>query len=239
MKYTAIRTRKDFRVTQDERRTPWRVSPERYATTGLDWSNRAHHEAIANGLFQTLMGLLARQQGLRGYLDREELRRQQTRVEQRLSVIERAIWRKGGHLPRRIDDGPVVHGLEKMADAFEEGAAAWRKAKEENGSNVLAGTMLGVGVGMASDVRKQGGLNRFSVGPFAGLSCIAALVTCFDFALEMEDLPALNDLVDQARGIPVGQALTNGIDACAIFNEACGSLQGKLQKRVEERIHGH
>lgn len=221
-----------------ERLTLLQTNPERYATTGLDWGNDSHHEAIANGLFQTLMGVLARQQGLLGQLEGKILRLQQGRVEQRLSVVERAIWRNKGHSPRSMSDQVVVYGLEKMADALEEGAGAWRRAQGEQGSNVFAGTMLGVGVGFAAAVRGHGALNRFSVGPFGGLSRIAALVTRPDVALEIRDLPAVYELVQQAREIPVGHVVTHANETCVAFCEAVDQLQEKLQKRDRERDWG-
>lgn len=208
-----------------------RTNPERYATTGLDWGNPAHYEAMANGLLQSLMGVLARQQGVLGRPEGKALRLQQARVEQRLLVVERLLWRKGVRGPRAVFDEEVIYSLEKMADAFEGGAAAWRRAKAEQGSNVLAGTMLGVGVGMAASVRANGALTRISVGPFAGLSLIAGLVTRPDVALEMEDLPALDELVQQAREIPVGQLVMPENKIALALCRSVEKLQEKLQMR--------
>lgn len=222
-------------MDKPERHELLRTNPERYATTGLDWGNAGHHEAIANGLFQALMGVLARQQGVFVMAERRVLQSQQVRVEQRLSVAERAIWRNGGLNPRRMEDQVVVYGLEKMADAFEDGAMAWRRSKAENGSNVLAGTMLGVGVGFAAAVRGQGALSRFSVGPFGGLSRVAALVTRLDVGLEMEDLPALDALVQKARAIPVGHVVDHANKTSVAFCEAVDQLQARLQARDQDR----
>lgn len=216
----------------------WRANPERYATTGLDWGNSAHHEAIATGLFQTLMGVLARQQEYRGKPEAKTLRHQQARVEQRLSVAERALWRNGQASPRAIENQVVVLCLEKMADAFEEGAGAWLKAREANGSNVMAGTMLGVGVCMAGTVRSHGALGRFSIGPFGGLSRLADLVTRPDVALEMKDLLELNVLVGLAREIPVGQVVAPNNESASFLCDGVDRFQVKLQKRDREQEFG-
>ena len=206
------------------------ANPERYATTGLDWGKPAHHEAIANGLFQVLMGVLARRQGMLGLPQDRVLRNQQARVEQRLSVIERVQWRNGSSSPRRIDDQVVVYALEKMADAFDEGAEAWHRRNVEHGSNVFAGVMLGVGVGMAAGVRGHLALNRFTIGPFAGLSRIADLVTRPDVALEMEDLPALYALVKLAREVPVGHGAAE-VDSWHAFDGDFDRLEETILKR--------
>lgn len=214
------------------------ANPERYATTGLDWGNPAHHEAIANGLFQTLMGHLARQQGAMGRPEGKVLRSQQARIEQRLSVVERALYRSGAHSPRRMEDQVVIYGLERMADALEEGARAWRRREERSGSNLLAGSMLGVAVGMASAVRGHGGLERFSIGPFGALSKIAALVTRPDVQIEMGDLPALGGLVQKGREIPSLHVVRHANESCGTFYEAFDGLLTKLQKRDREQEWG-
>ncbi|WBT37765.1 hypothetical protein [Hyphomicrobium sp. DMF-1] len=219
----------------DKRAVLQRDHPERYATTGLDWGNSEHYEAIANGLFQTLMGLLARRQGMLAHAEGEVLRRQQARIEQRLSVVERALFRRSGHVPRRMEDAVVVHGLEKMADAFEDGAAAWLLSKAEKGSNVLAGTMLGVGVGFAATVRGHGMIERFTVGPFGGLSKIGAMVTRPDVLVELEDLPELDALVRKAREIPTGHVVTASCQSSASFCESIDAVLVRLQTRDQER----
>lgn len=211
------------------------ANPERYATTGLDWGNPNHHEVIANGLFQTLMGHLARQQGYIGRPEGKTLRRQQARIEQRLSVVERAQHRRGVQLQRRMEDEVAIYGLEKMADALEEGAGAWRRAREKGGSNVLAGTMLGIAVGMAANVRGHGALERFSIGPFGGLSKIGALVTRQDLMLEMEDLSALNALVEQARRIPAGCSTSQASGPCLEFYKLYDAFLERIQKRDQGR----
>lgn len=212
-----------------------RTNPERYATTGLDWGNAAHHDAIAKGLFQTLMAVLAHQQGRRGDPEVMKLWRQQARVEERLSVVERAICRNGGSRPLGIKDEVIVYGLEKMADAIEEGAAAWLEAKGANGSNVLPGTMLSIAVGMAATVRNNHGIGWFSVGPFGALSQIAGLVTSERVPVEMEDLPALQDLVRKAREVPVGHAMIDENPSCVGFRDAFISLLAKMEDRYWER----
>lgn len=206
------------------------AKPECYATTGLDWGKPGHHEAIANGLFQVLMGVLARRQGMIGLPQDKVLRKQQARVEQRLSVIERVQWRNGTLPPRRMDDQVIVYALEKMADAFDEGAEAWHRREVEHGSNVLSGVMLGIGVGMAAGVRGHGALDRFTIGPFAGLSRIAALVTRPDVGLEMEDLPALYGLVKRARDVPVGHSATE-VGSWAVFDADFEQLETRILKR--------
>lgn len=217
-----------------ERLSLFRTNPERYATTGLDWGNKAHHDEIANGLFQALMGVLARQQEYRGKPEAKVLRHQQARVEQRLSVAERALWRNGRGSPRAMENQVVVLCLEKMADAFEEGADAWLKAQEANGSNVMAGTMLGVGVCMAGTVRSHGALGRFFIGPFGGLSRIADLVTHPDAVVEMEDLPVLAGMVGLARNVRVGERLSRYSEGGARLYEACERLKEKFQVRDSE-----
>lgn len=221
-----------------ERLALLRANPERYATTGLDWGNPTHHEPIANGLFQTLMGHLARQQGMMGGPEGKVLRGQQARIEQRLSVVERALYRSGAQSPRRMEDQVVIHGLERMADALEEGATAWRRREEQSGSNVVAVSMLGVAVGMASAVRGHGGLERFSIGPFGALSKIAALVTRPDVLIDMVDLPALAGLVQKGREITSLHVVQHANETCAAFYEAFDELLTKLQKRDREQEWG-
>lgn len=211
------------------------TNPERYATTGLDWGNPDHYESIANGLFQTLMGHLARQHGTFGRPEGRTLRMQQARIEQRLSVAEKALYRIGHHLPRRMDDAVVIYGLEKMADNLEDGADAWRKAKCGEGSNVMAGAQLSSAVAMAATVRRYGGLDRFSIGAFGGLSKIGALIARPDIGLEMEDLPALQDVVDKARMIPTGHVVHHANEACKPFYEAFDALLQALQTRERLR----
>lgn len=223
-------------VDDKQRASLLREHPECYATTGLDWGNPAHYESLANGLFQVLMGVFARQQGLRGHAEGKVLRRHQQRIEQRLGVAERALCRIGGFSPRRMEDAVIVYGLEKMADALEEGAAAWlRKEAGDRGSNVFAGTMLGIAVGFAAAVRGHGGIDRFSVGPFGGLSKIGGLVTRPDVLVEMEDLPELDALVRKAREIPVGHVVVHENESCVDFHEALDALQARLTKRDQER----
>lgn len=230
--------KEDFAVDARQRLELMRSNPERYATTGLDWGNPAHHDGIAEALFQALIGVLARQQEYLGKPEMKLLRHQQARVEQRLSVAERVLWRDGRASPRAMEDQVVVLCLEKMADAFEEGAGAWVKAREENGKNVMAGTMLGVGVCMAGMVRSHGALGRFSIGPFGGLSRIAGLVTRPDVALEMKDLLELNVLVGLAREIPVGEVVTPNNESASFLCDGVYRLQVKLQKRDREQEFG-
>lgn len=222
-----------------ERLALLRANPERYATTGLDWGNSAHHEAIAHGLFQALMGHLALQQSYFSQpSERPALRRQQARIEQRLSVVERALHRSGGQSPRRMEDEVIIYGLEKMADALEEGANAWLRREERGGSNVFAGTMLGVAVGMAAAVRGHGALERFSIGPFGALSKVGTLVTRPDVQIEMRDLPALAGLVEKGREIPSLHVVHHANETCAAFYEAFDELLTKLQKRDQEQEWG-
>lgn len=206
--------------------------PERYATTGLDWSNRSHYPDIANGLFQALMAVLASQQGVRDESHRRLLRIQQARVEQRLSVVERAAWRHGLQILPPIADVQVIYALEKMADAFEIGAPFHLKSREPGGSNVFPGTMLGIGVGFAAAVRGHRAIKRFSVGPFGALSKLAGLVTRPDLQLEMEDLPALSELVAKARDIPVGHVVLSENETCADFYAAFDALMARAQERA-------
>lgn len=222
-------------LNDTDRADLFRTNPERYATTGLSWAEPAHHVTMANGLFQVLMMVMAEQQGVRDDSLRRALRKKQARVEQRLSVVERAAWREGVMLARRADDEVVVYSLEKMADAFEEGAGAWTKRDERFGFNTLAGTMLGVAVGFAASIQNHRVGERFSVGPFGGLSKIAQLVTRPDVLVEMEDLPALDALVRQARAIPVGHVVMHGNETCAGFFESFDALQAKLQHCDQER----
>lgn len=218
-------------LNDTERAGLFRTNPERYATTGLNWSDPAHHATIANGLFQVLMMVVAEQQGVRDEVLRASLRKQQARVEQRMSVVERAAWRGGVMLPRRVDDEVLIYSLEKMADAIGEGADAWTRRDERFGFNTLAGTMLGAAVGFASSIDRHHACERFSVGPFGGLSKIAQLVTRPDLLVEMEDLPALEALVEKARGIPSGHWFDRDNENCADFFETFDALQAKMRQR--------
>lgn len=222
-------------LNDTERAGLFRTNPERYATTGLSWSDPAHHATIANGLFQVLMMVVAEQQGVRDEVLRASLRKQQARVEQRMSVVERAAWRGGVMLPRRVDDEVLIYSLEKMADAIGEGADAWTRRDERFGFNTLAGTMLGAAVGFASSIDRHHACERFSVGPFGGLSKIAQLVIRLDVLVEMEDLPAFDALVQQARAIPVGHVVAPENESCSAFYEAFDSLLTKLQRRGQEQ----
>ena len=205
-----------------------RLNPERFATTGLSWSTSSHYDALANGLFQVLMMVLAQQQCEHQEDARRALRRQQGRIEQRLNVVERAAWRAKVQLPRPMDDAVLRYALEKMADAIEEGAAAWGG---NDGRNVIPGAMLGVAVQFAATVRGHRAGERFSVGPFGGLSKISQLVTRPDVMLEMRDLPQLESLVEQAREIPLDELVTPEAAGSAAFMDAHGQLLAKLQDR--------
>ncbi len=207
------------------------TNPERYATTGLDWGNPNHHEAIAQGLFQNLMGHIARQQEYFGRPEGKALRHQQTRIEHRLSVAERALYRSGRQSPRQLEDAVVIYGLEKMADNLEDGADAWRRAKDNQLSNVVPGAFLSGAVSMAGTVRGYGALSRFSIGPFGALSKIGAFITRLDISLEMDDLPALAELVTKARGIPAGYVVHHANEACKPFYDGFYALLEKLQTR--------
>ena len=177
------------------------------------------------------MAVLASQQGVRSEPLRQTLRQQQARIEQRLSIVERAAWRHGQQLPVRIDDAQVVYALEKMADAFEIGAPAYLESRHEGGSNVFPGTMLGIAVGFAASVRGHRAIDRFSVGPFGALCKLGGLVTRPDVQLEMEDLPALSVLVTKAREIPVDQVVLHENETCADFYEAFDALMARLRDR--------
>ncbi len=230
-----VRTRKVNLVDAQERLVLLEMNPERYATTGLDWGNPNHRKDIANGLFQTLMGNLARQQGVVCHPERDALRLKQMRIEQRLAVAERALYREGQHFPRRAEDAVVIYALEKMADSLEDGASAWTHSREHKASNVLAGTMLGVAVGMAAAVRDDEALGRFSIGPFGGLSKIGSLVTRPDVLVEMEDFPALVALVEQARRIPVGQGVSHVSGPSIEFHRLHDALLKTMQRREQGR----
>lgn len=137
-----------------------------------------------------------------------------------------------------MEDEVIIYGLEKMADALEEGANAWLRREERGGRNVFAGTMLGVAVGMAAAVRGHGALERISIGPFGALSKIGALVTRPDLQIEMEDLPALNALVEKARLIPKGYVVRHVNESCVAFCVAHDAFLLKVQKRDQEREWG-
>lgn len=215
-----------------DRKTLLKTNPERYATTGLDWGNPAHYDEIENGLFQALLSVLARRQGLRGREDEWVLRYQQARLEQRLTVIERALWRKSSGRPSRMDDGQVILALEKMADALEIGAEDWVKQQATNGSQVFAGSMLGIAVGFAASVRGHRAGERFSVGPFGGLTMLGMLVTSPGVMVEMEDLPDLAALVDEARRIGVGRVVEESDKSSEGFRRALRALEGRMGQRA-------
>lgn len=209
--------------------------PERYATTGLDWGDPEHYPAMAHGLLQVLLTLVAKRQchDIEGLP--QSVGHQLARLEQRLSVVERAAWRRGVPLTRPVVDNVVRLGLEKMADALEEGAAAWAKCDDGFGFNTLAGSMLSAAVGFSASIREMRAYERFSVGPFGGLSKIGAMLTRPDVAVEMEDLPQLQALVQKAREIPLGHVVVHVNDSCAPFYDAFDALLAKLQKRDLER----
>lgn len=209
--------------------------PERYATTGLDWSNPAHYNDIATHLHQALMAILASRQGVRDESRRRHLRFQQARVEQRLSVAERAGYRHGLQVPMRIDDAQVVLVLEKMADALEMGATAYILTRHPEGSNVMPGSMLCIAADFANSLRFHGTAERFSIGPFGALSNIAALLPRPDLALEMEDLPMLATLVAKAREIPSGHVVLRENETCAGFYRVFDELIDRLRKRCGDR----
>lgn len=204
--------------------------PERYATTGLKWSNPAHYPHLGNALFQVLMSNLAKQQGLNGRPPHATLLHQQARIEQRLSVVERASRRHGQHIPPRIEDAQIIFALEKMADGLEL-AADFRATHDDTASDIFPGTMLDVAVGFAAAVRGHRGLERFSIGPFGALSKVAGFITRHDVVVELEDLPALVDLVEQARLIPVGHVVVPENESCAGFHERLHALLDVVRKR--------
>jgi len=209
--------------------------PERYATSGLDWGNPAHYRAMEHGLLQVLMTVLAKRQCRDDQGARQCYGYQQGRIEQRLSVVERAACRKGVGLMPPVAGNVVIFGLEKMADALEEGAGAWAKRDDGFGYNTLAGIMLGTAVGFSASIREMRAYERFSVGPFGGLSKIGAMLTRPDVAVEMEDLPQLEVLVQKAREIPVGHVVVHANESCAAFYVAFDAMLAKLQKRDLER----
>lgn len=210
-----------------------RENPERYATTSLSWSSPKHYAAMSNGLFQVLMMVLAKQQGLRDDDMRKKLRHQQVRIEQRMNVLARVAWRERVELVQPMDDANLIYGLEKMADALEDGAAAWSRAQADGGSNVFAGTMLGVAVGFAASIRGHRASERFSVGPFGALSKVSQLMTEPGVMLEMEDLPALCDLVDKARAVPIGHEVTPTDEKCAAFWKAYLRVLSQSNARLD------
>lgn len=215
-----------------------RAHPERYACTGLDWGNAAHRQDIAAGLFQVLMSVLARRQGLFGTDDDRFLRQQQARIEQRLMVAERAVWRDGHHVPLRIDDANTVYALEKMADAIEEGALAHERVPLGSGSNVFAGTMLGLATGFAASVRGHGALTRYSIGPRGALTKISDLITRPDVRVEMEDLPEFDRLVSMARAVPAGDEVCAESESCVEFLGVYSDLEHKVMKRDRDKEFG-
>ena len=180
--------------------------------------------------------VLARQQCEHQEDARRTLRRQQARIEQRLNVVERAAWRAKVQLPRPMDDAVLRYALEKMADAIEEGAAAWSGG---DGRNVIPGAMLGVAVQFAATVRGHRAGERFSVGPFAGLSKISQLITRPDVILEMQDLPDIALLVEKAREIPLDEAAAPEAAGCAGFMETHDHLLAKLQDREKRTRLSH
>jgi hypothetical protein len=208
--------------------------PERYATTGLQWSNPSHYPDLANGLFQVLMSNLAKQQGLNGRPPHRTLLQQQARIEQRLSVVERAAHRHGQHIPPRIEDAQVIFALEKMADGLEI-AADFRATHGDSAGNIFPGTMLDVAVGFAAAVRGHRALERFSIGPFGALSKIAGFITRPDVLVEFEDLPALAQLVEQARLVPVGYVVVPENESCAAFHERMQALMDVVRQRNQPR----
>ncbi|WP_329646937.1 hypothetical protein [Hyphomicrobium sp.] len=199
----------------------------------MSWSNPNHYVTMSNGLHQVLMMVLAKQQGLRNDEHLRILKRQQARIEQRMNVLDRAAWRERVELVHPMDDATVVYGLEKMADALEEGSAAWIRAKEDGGSNVFAGTMLGVAVGFAASIRGHRASERFSVGPFGALSKVSQLMTEADVLLEMQDLPALAELINKARQVPSGQEIVPGNIGSAPFVEALLKVISQTNARIE------
>jgi len=210
----------------------FRANPERYATTGLDWGNASHYPDMAHNLQQALTGILGEMQVCRDAVRKKELRDQLERVDARLSVLERRSWRKGVQLPADARETVCRLALEKMADALEEGAAAWVHAKATDGRNVLAGAMLEIGVRFAVTAQREGMLARYVRGPHAGLAALAEFVANGQDCLEMEDSPTMAALVGLARAIPSMEQLEDGGKAGGALLKTLGGFRQVLEDRA-------
>ena len=210
----------------------FRANPERYATTGLDWGNAAHYPDMAHNLQQALTGILGEMQVCRDAVRKNELRDQLTRVDARLSVLERRSWRTGVQLPADARDTVCRLALEKMADALEEAAAAWVQAEATDGRRVLVGAMLEIGVRFAVTAQREGMLARYVKGPHAGLAALAEFVANGQDCLEMADTSTLSALVGLARSIPSMEQLEGDSKAEVALLKTIGELKQVLENRA-------
>ncbi|WP_143149147.1 hypothetical protein [Hyphomicrobium sp. CS1BSMeth3] len=185
---------------------------------------------MAQNLQHVVTGILGQMQVCRDFSRKEVLREQLLRVDTRLLVLERVSWRGGKSVPVDAKDSVCRLTLEKMADAFEEGTAAWQE-EGVGGRRVLAGAMLEVAVSHAALAQRDGRLERFVRGPFAGLGALAALVAAAEDLLEMEDLPRLGELVALARRVPATEVLESECLACDDFRDALLKFEYRLRAR--------
>ena len=163
---------------------------------------------------------------------KKELRDQLTRVDARLSVLERRSWRKGVQLPADGRDTVCRLALEKMADALEEAAAAWVQAEATDGRKVLVGAMLEIGLRFGGVAQREGKLARYVRGPPAGLAVVAEFVVNGQDCLEMEDSPTLAALVGFARAIPSMEQLEGDGKAGDALLKTLGEFKQLLEDRA-------
>lgn len=206
-------------------------SPERWATTGLNWADASHYEQMNVNLREAAMWIadhLLREESAEG---RAWLLHHAQRVYARSFIAEMGFVREHRRRMAFLGDMEAICRLavEKMADCLEEGAAIY-EASSHGQDPFLKDWMLNA-INFAGAARSKGAVERFSCGPFAGLAKVSFLLTREDVVVGCEDLPALVELVQKAREIPVDQVVCHENEACHDFYEVYDRLADLMRNR--------
>lgn len=209
-----------------------RASPERWATTGLDWGNPAHYEQMNVNLREAAMWIADHLLRERCEEGRAWLLHKAQRVYARSFIAEMGFIREQRRVMAVVgdDEGVCRLALEKMADCLEEGATAYDAVESGIQAPYLKEWML-TALNFAGVARSKGSVERFATGPFAGLSKMSFLLTRQDVMIGYEDLPALAELVERAREIPVDQVVCHENEACREFYDVYDRLAEVMRKR--------
>jgi hypothetical protein len=80
----------------------------------------------------------------------------------------------------------------------------------------------------ANVVKSKHGLEDYPQGPVGGLAGIASVLSHHGLATCEDDLPALVDLVQKARKVPVGMSVASMGPECRAFREALMATASRL-----------
>lgn len=213
-------------MKQVERQALLRVSPERFASSGLDWGNPKHYEAITIGAREAAMWIADRLLSTQSEAERAWLLVKARRVYTRAFVAEMAFVRDFRRQSGVIGEKDMLCrlSLEKMADCLEEGLEVLSGKQD----SVYVAEWLGMAIHFANVVKSKQALEDYVQGPFGGLAGLASVLSHEGVATCEDDLPALVDLVQKARKVPVGVLVTSSGPECRAFQVALTATTGRL-----------